>query len=133
MLAPPESSAGRRSARIRRPRERRRGRQSTPNPNRHQPDTWAIFRAVTFEEADLARIAAAEEIEIETRSADGKAHRTIIWAVVADGVIRVRSVNGPGARWYREATADPNVAIHLGADRWPARAIPASGPADVEA
>jgi hypothetical protein len=88
---------------------------------------------VTFEEADLARIAAAEEIEIETRSADGQTHRTIIWPVVTDGVIRVRSVNGPGARWYREATADPNVAIHLDGHRWPARAISATGPADVEA
>ena len=88
---------------------------------------------MTFEEADLARIAAAEEIEIETTSAGGQTHRTIIWAVVADGIIRVRSVNGPGARWYREATANPNVAIDLDGQRWPARAIPASGPADVEA
>jgi hypothetical protein len=88
---------------------------------------------VTFQDTDLARIAAAEEIEIETRSAEGQAHRTIIWAVVTDGVIRVRSVNGPGARWYREATADPNVAIHLDGQRWPARAISATGPDDVEA
>lgn len=88
---------------------------------------------MTFEEADLARIAAAEEIEIETRSADGQTHRTIIWPVVSDGVIRVRSYRGSGARWYREATADPNVAIHLDGRRWPARAISATGPADVEA
>ena len=88
---------------------------------------------MTFEEADLARIAAAEEIEIETRSADGQTHRTIIWPVVSDGVIRVRSYRGSGARWYREATADPRVAIHLDGQRWPARAVSATAPADVEA
>jgi hypothetical protein len=31
---------------------------------------------VTFQDTDLARIAAAEEIEIETRSAEGQTHRT---------------------------------------------------------
>jgi hypothetical protein len=96
---------------------------------------------VTFSQDDLAALAAEEEIRIETRSAAGETHRTIIWVVVADGVVYVRSVNGETARWYREALADPAVVIHVGGRRRstaapraiPARVVPASDPASVEA
>jgi hypothetical protein len=86
---------------------------------------------VTFDESDLAAIDAAEEIEIETRAPGGELHRTIIWPVVSDAAVLVRSVNGAGARWYREARADPDVAIHLDDRRIPARAIPADDPESV--
>jgi hypothetical protein len=88
---------------------------------------------VTFANTDLARIADAEEIEIETRSAEGGTHRTIIWPVVRNDSVLVRSVRGRTARWYREALADPAVAIHLDGQRLPATAVPAASPADVEA
>jgi hypothetical protein len=78
---------------------------------------------VTFEQADLAELAGVEEIEIETRAASGAIHRTTIWAVVRGGVVYVRSVNGPGARWYREAIADPAVAIHVDGRRLASRAV----------
>lgn len=76
---------------------------------------------MTFPEQDLAAIAAAEEIEIETRASDGTVHRTIIWIVTHDGDVYVRSVNGPGARWYREATASGEVVLHVAGRRIPAR------------
>ena len=98
-------------------------------------------RAVTFAQDDLAALAAEEEIRIETRAADGTAHRTIIWVVVEDGVVYVRSVNGERARWYREALADPAVTIHIGQKRASsspsrsigARAAPAADPESIEA
>lgn len=86
-----------------------------------------------FEESDLTAIAAAEEVRIETHSPAGATHRTIIWIVVQDGAIFIRSVNGPGARWYREALADQNVAIHVQGRRIAARAVPATDPASIEA
>jgi hypothetical protein len=96
---------------------------------------------VTFSQEDLAALAAEEEIRIETRSPSGETHRTIIWAVVEEGVVYIRSVNGETARWYREALADPAVVIHLGGRRGSttapraiaARVTPATDPASVEA
>jgi hypothetical protein len=86
-----------------------------------------------FEESDLAAIAAAKEVRIETRSAAGETHRTIIWIVAQDGDVFIRSVRGPRGRWYREALVDPDVAIHLKGRRVPAKAVPATDDASVEA
>jgi hypothetical protein len=88
---------------------------------------------VRFEEADLSAIAAAKEVRIETRSSAGETHRTIIWIVTHEGTVYARSVRGPRGRWFREAIADPNVAIHVGRRRVAARAVPATDPASVEA
>jgi hypothetical protein len=88
---------------------------------------------VTFPESDLAKLAELEEIEVETRSPDGVVHRTIVWPVVRDGTVYLRSYKGPDGRWYREAVADPAVALHVDGRRVPARAVPAGDPASVEA
>ncbi len=88
---------------------------------------------MTFSAPDLAAIAAAEEIRIETTAADGTAHRTIIWIMVDKDDVSVRSVNGPDARWYREATASGEVALHVDGRRIPARVEPAADPDRVAA
>jgi hypothetical protein len=88
---------------------------------------------VTFGESDLAALAAAEEVDIETRSQTGETHRTIIWIVERGGVVYARSYRGARGRWYLEALADPDVAIHVDGRRLPARAVPAKDPASVEA
>jgi hypothetical protein len=90
---------------------------------------------VTFEKSDLAALAAAEEIRIETRSAAGAEHRTIVWVAEHDGTVYIRSVNGAGARWYREATAAGagEAAVHLDGRRIPVRLTPATDAASVEA
>ena len=87
---------------------------------------------MSFSGEDLAAIAAAEEIRIETQAPGGEAHRTIIWVVVDDGEVFVRSVNAERGRWYREAKANPAVAIHLGNQRIPATAIAADDPDSIE-
>lgn len=58
----------------------------------------------------LERLDALDEVEIETRSATGEVHRTIIWIVVVGGEPYVRSVRGVAGRWYKEVLADPAAA-----------------------
>ena len=84
-----------------------------------------------FAPEDLALLADTEEIEIETARPDGSPHRTIIWIMVDGDDAFVRSVNGAGARWYREATANPSVTIHAGTQALKARTIAAPDPDSV--
>ena len=86
-----------------------------------------------FGDSDREAIAAAQEVRIETRSASGEVHKTIIWTAEHDGVLYVRSYLGPRGRWYREAVANPDVAILVNRRRIEARAVPATDPTSVEA
>ena len=88
---------------------------------------------MTFPESDLAALDAAEEIEIETRAAGGAVHRTIVWPIVHDRVVYLRSFKGPSGRWYREALDDPAVALHVDGRRLPGRVESAPDDASVEA
>ena len=88
---------------------------------------------MTFGEIDLAALAAAKEIRIETTSASGTQHRTIIWVAEHDGTIYIRSVDGPGARWYREATSGRPVVVHVDGRRVPVRLEHAGDEASIEA
>jgi hypothetical protein len=87
---------------------------------------------MSFSDDDLARLRAAEEVDIETMAPGGPAHRTTIWVMVDGDDAFVRSVRGERGRWYREATANPAVAIHVDGRRLPATAIPATDPASIE-
>jgi hypothetical protein len=79
------------------------------------------------------RLESVEEIEIETsRGGDAPVHRTIIWAVVDDGAVYVRSYRGPGARWYREVLENPDVVIHIAGEAVPARAVHAPDEESIE-
>ena len=83
---------------------------------------------MAFSDEDLDLIDRTEEVEIQTSMPGGAAHRTIIWAVVDRGEVLVRSYIGPDARWYREATANPDVVLHVGGRALPARAAHAADP-----
>ena len=76
-----------------------------------------------FEPDELAWLEATEEVEIETATPGGSSHRTIIWVVVDGDEAFVRSVNGPTARWYREAVANPAVTVHSRRRVQPAHAL----------
>jgi hypothetical protein len=88
---------------------------------------------VRFGESDLEQLAATEEIEVETQPKAGAAHRTIVWPLVRDGVVYLRSFHGPDGRWYREALADPNIALVIDGHPLPARAVHAPDEASIEA
>jgi hypothetical protein len=87
---------------------------------------------MSFEQADLDRLAAAEEIEIETQAPDGPVHRTIIWIMTEGGDVFLRSVRGDRGRWFREASANPAVAVHVAGRRLAATAIPATDPDSID-
>jgi hypothetical protein len=75
-----------------------------------------------------------EEVEIETRrGADAPVHRTIIWVVVTDGVVYVRSLRGERGRWFRELMANPEAVLHVEDEPVPIRGESAADPASVEA
>jgi hypothetical protein len=81
-----------------------------------------------FAPDELALLEESEEIEIDTARPGGPTHRTIIWVVADGGDVFIRSVNGAGARWYREAVADPSVTIHVDGRTIPARVEAAIDP-----
>ncbi len=66
----------------------------------------------------LALLRQTPEIRIETVSAGGAVHSTIIWVVVdhKDRAL-IRSYRGPSARWYREALARSSVTLVVGSRR----------------
>jgi len=55
---------------------------------------------------DLVAIDAADELQIASRRADGSLRRyAIIWMVVVDGGLYVRSAHGTDNPWFRRAAA----------------------------
>jgi hypothetical protein len=96
----------------------------------HGPIRYAA--EVSFKAADRALLAEAEEVDIETALPDGTVHRTTIWIMVDGEDVFVRSVRGKAGRWYREAVANPAVAIHVGGRRMTASAIGATDPDSIE-
>jgi hypothetical protein len=92
-----------------------------PNQERRLED----LRVTTgFETELLDHLRDVEEIEIETRpSADRPARRVIIWVVVVERSVYVRSVRGPAGRWYRNLLANPTGAIVTRGETHPVRAV----------
>jgi hypothetical protein len=79
------------------------------------------------------RLETVEEVDIETRrGADAAIHRTVIWVVVGNGDVYVRSLRGEAGRWYRELMANPDAVLHVEGDPVPVRAAKADDPESVE-
>ncbi|HEX6710919.1 MAG TPA: DUF2255 family protein [Rubrobacter sp.] len=88
----------------------------------------------SFDTETLRLLDETDEVRIETRrDADAPEHRTIVWVVVVDGEVFVRSVRGPKGRWYRELSSNPAGALHAGEHRIPVHAAPATDEATVDA
>jgi hypothetical protein len=84
-----------------------------------------------FSRDDLERIDQTEEVEIETSVEGGAPHRTTIWAIVDGDDVFIRSYNGADARWYREARANPTVALWVAGARLAATAVHAADPGSI--
>jgi hypothetical protein len=80
---------------------------------------------MTLSPADLDLLAATDEIEIETRRADGTTRRTTIWVVTDGADVFVRSVRGEAGRWYQEILAEQSATIHAHGRAIAIRATPA--------
>src|SRR3712207_8290607 len=74
------------------------------------------------------------EVRTKTRrDAGSPEHRTIIWVVVVESEVFVRSVRGPRGRWYREISSNPEGALHVKGERIPVHATPAADDMTVNA
>ena len=88
----------------------------------------------TFDAETLRLLDETREVRIETRrDSDSPEHRTIIWVVVVEDEVFVRSVRGSRGRWYREISSNPEGALHVADDRIPVQATPATEGATVDA
>ncbi|MFZ0013360.1 MAG: nitroreductase/quinone reductase family protein [Acidimicrobiia bacterium] len=79
----------------------------------------------------LRNIDTTKEVKVETRTEAGST-RTIIWIVVADGQVYVRSVRGDEGHWYQRALANPSVAIHVAGDTIEFEAVPVDDDETIE-
>lgn len=80
---------------------------------------------------ELDLIDSTRQVVIETRSG-GRVHRTVIWVVVDQGTILVRSVRAENGRWYQRALADPRVALEVGGSRFEFTAVPVTDAETIE-
>jgi hypothetical protein len=88
----------------------------------------------SFDAETLGLLDETKEVRIETRrDGDSPEHRTIIWVVVVEGEVFVRSVRGSKGRWYREISSNPEGALHVQGNRLPVRAASASEGTTVDA
>jgi hypothetical protein len=87
----------------------------------------------SFDAETLRLLDETREVRIETRrDGDSPEHRTIIWVVVVEGEVFVRSVRGAKGRWYREISSNQEGALHVQDDRIPVQATPVSEEAMVD-
>ena len=81
-----------------------------------------------FPDLLVQRMEVAKEVDIETRSPEGKANRVTIWIVIVEGVPYVRSVRGARGRWYRELTGRKEAVLHVGSRKVPVRPVKVTAP-----
>jgi hypothetical protein len=84
-----------------------------------------------FDPETLDLLARTKEVRLETSRPGGPVHSTIIWVVVDGADVFVRSWKGASARWFREARANPDVAVVVSDERLSATAVPAIDPESV--
>ncbi len=80
----------------------------------------------------LALLHDIKEVDIETTADDaGTTHRAIIWVVVDEGEVFIRSWKGERGRWYREIRERPGAVLHVGGQSVSVRAEAAIDPDSV--
>jgi hypothetical protein len=82
-----------------------------------------------FDSDLLDALGEAEEVHVETGR--GGSSGTVIWAVVVEGDVFVRSVRGEKGRWYREASADREAILLVNDRRIPVRVVPETDAATI--
>ena len=71
---------------------------------------YGRFEVMALTDEQLTLLDETQEVHVRTHSGDDS-KKTIIWIVVSDGEVYVRSVRGDDGNWYQRALADPRVEI----------------------
>lgn len=82
-----------------------------------------------FDADTLRELHDVREVAIRTETHPESA--VVIWVIVADGEVFVRSVNGAKGRWYRDVAGGGPAALEFAGRRLAVQAIPATDPAAV--
>jgi hypothetical protein len=85
----------------------------------------------TFDAASLASLRSTKEVRIRTTR--HKNRGVVIWIVVADDGVFVRSVRGPRGKWFVAAAADGRATLVVGDRQFPVRVTPVADQATIEA
>ena len=83
-----------------------------------------------FDADTLRQLRDAREVAIRTERHPGTA--VVIWVVVADDEVFVRSVTGSKGRWYRDLATGGSAALEIAGRRLAVQAIPVSDAAAIE-
>jgi hypothetical protein len=79
-----------------------------------------------FDAATLDALRDLDEVALRTRQHADKA--VVIWSVVTDGALFVRSARGAKGRWYRDITAEPLASLEFAGRRIGVKAVPLTDP-----
>jgi hypothetical protein len=93
---------------------------------------WPIYITgmSRFDTDALRDLLSAKEVRIRTEKHPDSA--VVIWVVVADDTVFVRSFRGGGGRWYRDLATGGDATLEVGGRRLPVRATPERDPAAIE-
>jgi hypothetical protein len=84
----------------------------------------------TFEAATLTDLRDLKEVSIRTEKHADSA--VVIWVVVADDEVFVRSFRGAKGRWYRDLAAGGAAALEFAGRQLAVQAVPTKDPAAVD-
>jgi hypothetical protein len=84
----------------------------------------------TFDATTLHALHETHEVAIRTDKHPGAA--VVIWLVVDDREVFVRSFRGAKGRWYRDLAAGGSATLEFAGQRLAVRAVPAADPATIE-
>lgn len=91
------------------------------------PYIWAMTR---FDATALRDLRAIKEVRIRTWRRPASA--VVIWVVVADDAVFVRSFRGAKGRWYQDLAAGGEATLEVAGRSIAVRAIPEREPAAIE-
>jgi hypothetical protein len=83
-----------------------------------------------FDTDSLRDLLSAKEVSIRTDKHPDSA--VVIWVVVADDTVFVRSFRGASGRWYRDLATGGDAMLEVGRRRLAVRATPERDPAAIE-
>jgi hypothetical protein len=85
---------------------------------------------LSFPKRTLELFDGAREVDVETRSPQGRVHSVPIWVVVDGDEVFIRTYRGKTSRWYRELLSGPG-ALVVDGKRIRVRAVVAADSASV--